>query len=159
MILSKEEALPYLNKVRSMPWKLKHAFRWENYSKEYIPKFEDFETSDIQVFSFPRNRTVFCFSELTYSGAIIFKTGTDSIINVWPWSEKIKDELDKPFRKHFSIDLLYYQFQYSTDHRGNWELHILAVTAIDGIYHFWRLGFNVNDDYLYGIPLEMRHGS
>jgi hypothetical protein len=139
-ILSYEESLPYIKAVRSFPWALRLAFGWQN-EKPTSLKYIFSDSSKIQVFQFPNHRTALCFIDYEYGGGVVFETGTQTILNVYPWSERVKENLENGYDAGFYFENYGYEFE----RRGIiWVLSLNTLVHVNGEYQVWHFYFDLD---------------
>ncbi|MGD0037255.1 MAG: hypothetical protein ABSC53_08190, partial [Bacteroidota bacterium] len=124
----------YIKAIRSLPWKLKMAFGWQNETSESL-RFVFSDSLAIQTFQFPNERTVVCFAKYSYAGAVVFKTGTDTIIRVHSWSERVKETLGNGFESEFSFYNYGYTFE---EHKTFWKLYLYTLVMVDNEFQVWH---------------------
>jgi len=141
-VLSYSESKRYIDCVKSFPWLLQRAFGWEG-GLARMPTYIFSDSTNIQVYSFPNGYTTLGFAMLSEAGLVVFKTGTDSIISIFPWSDKIKDQIVGDYPINLNLDRTYYKFR---EQNSGWGLSAIIIAIADDDYY--TIQFNLDADMM-----------
>ncbi len=145
-VLCYSRAKPYIDAVRHFPWKLKMAFGWQNDPAQDLPTYVFRDSTEIQAFEFPNRLVALCFSEGSYAGAVIFRTNTDSVLAVYPWSEQVKGHLEEGYENNFGFYQTGYAFKENAKY-DSWTLNIYTLAIVDTEYQVWHFELDTDLNY------------
>ena len=139
-LLTPDKAYRYIKHLRTLPFIAKKTFGWMYYEKGKIPS-ELVDATSFQIYQFPNQITMIGISYYEFSGMVIYRTDTDSILDVQNWGNKIMESFPNDFDEKYGFTT-YYKFYEKNNH---WKADVFLFASLESGYRTMNAEYDYVD--------------
>jgi hypothetical protein len=143
-VLTLDAAKHYIDLVKLTPSRTHALFSFQREFLEELQEHYFHDSSDIQAFQFPNGLTVLAVADLALAGAVVFKTGSDSILTVHCWSDVVIKERPKDSEAELVFEQTGYKFTKAAE---IWNLTAFIVARFEPEYQLWHFSFDLDPQH------------